>query len=105
MHGYTLASELATQPGWEGTATLSSVYACLNRLERLGYLNSKLQRNPDGPRRRVYSLRRTGSPRPDIQEETIRAGEQKLEAILAAYLKCRTTLDQVRRARIGGVAG
>jgi DNA-binding PadR family transcriptional regulator len=60
LHGYALARQLEERA--RGTLKIreGSLYPALHELELEGMLEARWTRGPDGRRRRVYSLTRTG---------------------------------------------
>ena len=58
-HGYALSQRLAERSGGELAVPEGSLYPALQRLERLGWVQSSWE-SAEGRRRRVYSLSDTG---------------------------------------------
>ena len=78
LHGYAIAQHIARLSDGVFTADQGSLYPALERLQRKGWVTSRLGKSPTGRRARYYTI--TTSGRKQLGEE-VEGFERVLRAI------------------------
>lgn len=87
-HGYAIIQEAAAASDGRVALKVTTLYAALERLERLGWISANGEEVVDGRTRRYYRISETGSAR--LGEEATRLAE-----------RARVATERLASARLG----